>query len=64
MNMLLKFGNKFEIKMMKDYHVLYLKCNVFLLADAFEKLRNNSLKNYGLFPSHYLSAPAFSWDAT
>ena len=64
MNMLLKFGNKFEIKMMKDYHVLYLKCNVFLLADAFEKFRNNSLKNYGLFPSHYLSAPGFSWDAT
>ena len=29
----------------------------------FEKFRNNSLKNYGLYPSHYLSAPALSWDA-
>ena len=28
-----------------------------------EKFRNNSLKNYGLCPSHYLSAPALSWDA-
>ena len=48
---------------MKDYHDLYLKCDVLLLADAFEKFRNNSLRNYGLCPSHYLSAPALSWDA-
>ena len=34
-----------------------------MLADVFEKFRNNSLKNYGLCPSHYLSAPALSWDA-
>ena len=48
---------------MKDYHDLYLKCNILLLADVFEKFRNNSLKNYGLCPSHDLSAPALSWDA-
>ena len=29
----------------------------------FEKFKNNSLKNYGLCPSHYLSAPGSSWDA-
>ena len=29
---------------MKDYHALYLKCDVLLLADVFEKVRNNSLK--------------------
>ena len=46
---------------MKDYHDLHLKCDVLLLADVFEKFRNNSLKNYGLCPSHYLSA--LSWDA-
>ena len=28
-----------------------------MLADLFEKLRNNSLKNYRLCPSHYFSAP-------
>ena len=59
----LKVWNKFEMKTMKDYHDLYLKCDVLLLADVFEKFRNNSLKNYGLWPSHYLSAPALSWDA-
>ena len=33
-----------------------------LLADQFEKFRNNSLKNYGLCPNHYLSAPGLGWD--
>ena len=28
-----------------------------------KKIRNNNLKNYGLFPSHYLSATTLSWDA-
>ena len=48
---------------MKDYHNFYLKCEVLLLTDTFEEFRNNSLKNYGLCPSDYLSAQALSWDA-
>ena len=51
----LKIWSKFEMKTMKYYHNLYLKCDVLLLADVSEKFRNNSLKNYGLCPSHYLS---------
>ena len=51
----LKVWDKFEMKTMKDYHDLCLKC------DAFENIRNNSIKNYGLCPSHYLSARALSW---
>ena len=51
------------MKTMKDYHDLYLKCDGLLLADIFEVFRNNSLKNYGFCPSHYLSAPALSWGA-
>ena len=51
------------MKTMKDYHNLYLKCVVILLSDVFEKIRNNSIKNCGLCPSHYLSTPALSWDA-
>ena len=35
---------------MKDCQELYLKCNVLLLAYAFEKSRNINLKNYGLCP--------------
>ena len=44
----------------QDYQDLYLKCDVLLLADVFEKFRNNGLKNYGLCPSHYLNAPGLS----
>ena len=51
------------MKTTKDYHGLYLKCDVFLLADVIEKFRSNSLKSYGLCPSHYLSAQALNWDA-
>ena len=29
----------------------------------FERFNNNSLNNYGLYPSHYFSAPGLSWDA-
>ena len=36
----LNVWKKFEMKTMKDYHDLHL------LTDVFEKLRNNSLKNY------------------
>ena len=31
--------NKFELKKVKDYHDLYLKCDVLLLADVFEKFK-------------------------
>ena len=51
------------MKTLKDYRELYLKCDVLLLAYVFEKFRNNNLKDYVLFPSHYLSRPVLSWDA-
>ena len=54
--------NKFQTKTMTDYYDLYLECDVLLLADIFEKFRNNSLKNYGLYSSHYLSELALSWN--
>ena len=38
----LKVWNKFEMKAMKDYHGLYLECDVLLLADVFKKLEITS----------------------
>ena len=38
------------------------KKDVLLLADVFEKFRDNSLRNYGLCPGHCLRAPSLSWD--
>ena len=40
----LKVWNAFEMKVMKNYHDLYLKYDVLLLAYVFEKFRSNSLK--------------------
>ena len=36
----LKVWNVFEMKMMKDYHDLYFKCDGLLLSDVFETFRN------------------------
>ena len=41
---ILKVCDKLEMKTMKDYQDLYLKRDVSLLADVFEKFRNSSLK--------------------
>ena len=48
---------------MRDYHDLYLRTVVLLLADVFEKFRTMSLQSYGLDPVHYYSLPGLSWDA-
>ena len=42
----LNIWDNFEMKTMKDYYDLYLKYDVLLSADVFEKFRKNSLKNY------------------
>ena len=52
--------NKFEMKRMRDHHGLQLNCDVLLLAEVIEKFKKNSLRNVGLCPSHYFSAPCLS----
>ena len=47
----------------KDYHDLYLKTDVALLADVFEAFRTLMLEKHGLDPAHYITAPGMSWDA-
>ena len=48
---------------MGDYHDRYLRKDVLLLADVFERFINICLKFYGLDPCHYFSSPGLSWDA-
>ena len=48
---------------MGDYHDLYLKTDVWLLTDVFEKFINMCLEYYGLDTCHYFSSPGLSWDA-
>ena len=47
---------------MGDYHDLYLKTYVLLLADVFEKFINTCLDYCGLDPCHYFSSPVLIWD--
>ena len=53
----------FNMETMGDYHDLYLKTDVLLLADIFENFRAMCLKHYSLDPTHYFSAPGLAWDA-
>ena len=53
----------FNIKTMGDYHDLYLKFDILLLADVFENFRKTCLQYYELDPCHYFSSPGLSWDA-
>ena len=55
--------NSFKMKTFKEYHELYNITDVLLLADVFENFRDLCLKNYGLDPVHYFTAPQLAWDA-
>ena len=55
--------NTFQIGDLGEYHDLYLKTDVLLLADVFENFRSKCLSHYRLDPCHYFSAPGLSWDA-
>lgn len=53
----------FGMKTMRDYHNLYNRSDVLLLADVFENFRKVCKNNYGLDPCWYYTAPGLSWDA-
>ena len=55
--------NTFQCKTIRDYHNLYLKSDVLLLADVFENFRKTCLKHYNLDPAHYYISPGLAWDA-
>ena len=55
--------NVFKINAIGDYHDLYLKTDVLLLADVFEKFISTCLDYYGLDPCHYFSSPVLRWDS-
>ena len=62
------FFKDFEIKKLNEYHDseyhdLYLKSDVLLLAGVFESFRKICLKIYELDPAKFISAPGLAWQA-
>ena len=58
-----KVWRDFGIRNLGEYHDLYLKTDVILLANVFEAFRKVCLDNYGLDPAHFYMAPGLAWKA-
>ena len=58
-----KVWKEFELKNMGDFHDLYLKTDVLLLADVMENFRKLCEKHYELDPAHFFTVPGMAWDA-
>ena len=52
-----------KLKNMGDFHDLYLKTDVLLLADVMENFRKLCEKHYELDPAHFFTIPGMAWDA-
>ena len=59
----LNVWNTFNCQTLQDYHDIYLKSDVLLLADVFQNFRKTCLEHYKLDPCHYYTAPGLAWDA-
>ena len=59
----LRVWEAFNIKTFGQYHQIYLKYDIILLADVMEYFRKSRLKTYGLDPVYYFSLPGLSFDA-
>ena len=62
-NHVLNVWKTWKMKTFTEYLELYNVTDVLLLADVFENFRDICLKNYGLDPVYYYTAPGLAWDA-
>ena len=51
------------IRNLGDYHNLYLRTNVVLLANVYEAFRDTCLNHYSLDPAHFYTSPGLAWNA-
>ena len=56
-----KVWNHFGMKTFSEYHDVYLRVDVLLLADVFENFRDLAMSNYSLDPLHFYSVPGLAW---
>ena len=53
----------FKLENLGDYHDLYAQSDTLLLVDVFNYFRDMCLKEYELYPAHFLSLPGLAWQA-
>ena len=58
-----KVWEEFGIRDLGDYHDLYLRTDVVLLANVFEAFRDTCLRHYSLDPAHFYTSPGLAWKA-
>ena len=54
---------EFGIHKLGDYHDLYLRTDVVLLANVYEAFRETCLEHYKLDPVHFYTSPGLAWKA-
>ena len=54
--------NMFKMKTVRDYHDYYLKTDVLLIANVFQKFTGVCLECYRSDLCHYFNGPGLSWD--
>ena len=55
--------NEFGIHNLGDYHDLYFRTDVVLLANEYQAFRDTCLKHYKLDPAHFYTSPWLAWKA-
>ena len=58
-----KVWEEFGIHDLGDYHHLYLRTDVALLANVYKTFRDTCLKHYKLDPVHFYTSPGLAWKA-
>lgn len=58
-----KVWKKFDCQDLIDYTQIYCKLDTILLAEIFQKFREDMFKFSNLDPAHYISLPSFAFDS-
>ena len=58
-----KVWEEFGICDLGDYHNLYLRTDVVLLANVYKAFRDTCLRHYSLDPAHFYTSPGLAWKA-
>ena len=56
-----KVCKEFRIHNLGDFHYLYLRTDVVLLANVYEAFRETCLEHYKLDPVHFCTSPGLAW---